>query len=131
MPRLNPGNRTKQWHETHARVKVAVIDLLSRNYGSVAPTIKEVAKELGMGISSVSEHLKELKFDPEPSPLRVLTPEVILNLYNLTKVSAPAVKLWMQIMEGWSEPNTLDVNIRQLPPILFQDYEITETKVNE
>lgn len=68
------------------------------------PTISEVAKEVNLSTKTIKLHIKELKFDPIESPLRVLTPDVIASIYNSArKGSSQSQKLWMQLMEGWSE----------------------------
>ena len=45
-----------------------------------------------------------MKFDPPKDLMRTLTPDVIMSIYrSARKGGSASQKLWMQIMESWSE----------------------------
>ena len=67
------------------------------------PTERKIAEITSLHINTVHKHLNNLSFNPLESPAKLLTSEVVNNLYSLTKTSPQACKLWFQIMESWSE----------------------------
>lgn len=86
------------------------------------PTILEVSKCVNLSRKTIRLHVKELKFEPSESPLRTLTPDVLASIYSSArKGSAQSQKLWMQIMEGWSEKT--DVNLSGGVKIIQDDIE--------
>jgi DNA-binding transcriptional MocR family regulator len=78
-----------------------------------APTIDEVCDATGLSVNTVKKHLKELQFDAPDNPFRILTPEVITAIYETAtsgdKGAVQAQKLWMQLIEGWSEKVQQDI----------------------
>ena len=72
------------------------------------PTINEVSKEVNLCPTTLKKHVDTLKFEPLKNPLRSLTPDVLVSIYNSArKGSSSSQKLWMQIMEGWTERHEL------------------------
>lgn len=71
------------------------------------PTTAELATATGLTEETVRQHLKKLKFRPSKSSIRVLTDSVLLGLANRAMKGDPAAaKLYMQLLEGWSERDT-------------------------
>ena len=77
------------------------------------PTIREIALKLKVSKTTIEKHIKELEFEPMTSPLRALTPDVLLNIYKLTKTQSASQKLWLQVMEGWKEVKELDLGFKK------------------
>jgi hypothetical protein len=72
-----------------------------------APTVEEIANEVNLSARAITEHYKNLSFEPSSSYLRALTPEVILSIaQSARKGSSASQKLWLQFMEGWGETAT-------------------------
>lgn len=68
------------------------------------PTTQEVSERAKLSVSTIDKHIAELKFEPVKNPLRTLTPDVIVSIYNSArKGNSASQKLWFQLMEGWSE----------------------------
>ena len=68
------------------------------------PTYQEVADDCRLSRNTVDKHIKSLKFDGLKHPLRILTDDVILAIAATARAgSSASQKLWMQIMEGWTE----------------------------
>ena len=96
------------WLRNQAIIQNAYIELIQRLHR--CPTNLEVSEKVNLSIHTIKNHVKELKFEPLQSPLRSLTPDVIISIYNSARKGLSASqKLWMQIMEGWSE--NMNVNI--------------------
>lgn len=89
-------------------IKDYVVRKLKSNKDLHKITYKEIAEATGLSETTVRMHYKKIEFKPLESPLRELTPYVILNIYNNSKRSAASQKLWMQIMEGWNEEYTIN-----------------------
>ena len=117
----------------HKVIKEAFLKLLKDK--AKAPTIKELAEVTGLSYQAVKAHIKTLKFDTEDSPYRVLSAEVFEAIYKraigyeeddlhfssykgdvtatpykkkiIPEVSAQ--KLWVQLVEGWSEKTSTDI----------------------
>lgn len=81
----------------------AVLKYITDKKGLSFPTQQEIADLTGLGLRTVSRYYKELQFSPMVAPQRALTPLVLNNLFAQTRKSPQAVKLWLQVMEGWSE----------------------------
>jgi predicted transcriptional regulator len=90
------------WDRNQALLQKAYVDLIKRL--KRCPTQTEVANEVNLSLKTVKLHVKEMKFKPLDSPMRVLTPDVLAFIYNSAKKgSAQSQKLWVQLLEGWSE----------------------------
>ena len=92
------------------KVRAAIWEIVREN--KRAPTNTEIQKKTGFSLTTIKKHLKEINFQPNQSPLRALTPDVIMSIAkSAMKGSAASQKLWLQVMEGWSE--TINANIEQ------------------
>jgi hypothetical protein len=115
--------RRRQWQEIHANVILAYTALIERFEGKRPPTTKEVADFCDLAVGTVKAHLAEISFKPLEHPLRILTDSVIMNIFESTRNNAASQKLWMQLMEGFSETNTMDLKIKEIPPIAFVPFQ--------
>jgi len=101
--------RNVTWENNQALLQKAYVDLIQRL--KRCPTRMEVAKEVNLSVKTVKLHIKEMKFEPLDNPMRVLTPDVLASIYSSArKGSAQSQKLWMQIMEGWTEKQEMNVS---------------------
>jgi hypothetical protein len=96
------------WLRNQAIIQETYVNLIQQL--KRCPTVLEVSKQTDLSISAIRNHVKEMKFEPQQSPLRSLTPDVYISIYNsCRKGSSQSQKLWMQIMEGWKEGTSLDI----------------------
>lgn len=84
-------------------IRQAVYSYVTDNKGRKAPTIDIIAEITGLSVRTVADYFKELDFKAMQTPMRALTPLVLNNIYNLSNKSVAAQKLWLQVVEGWSE----------------------------
>ena len=112
-------NRT--YRSNHALINEAYIKLASEL--KRCPTISEIGDEVDLSALTIEKHVKELKFNPMESPLRYLTNDVLLSIYNSARKGRSASqKLWLQVMEGWAEKSEInlggdvEINIMPLKP---------------
>lgn len=90
----------------------AVINYLTDSKGRKVPSYREIAEITGLHFNTVLNHYKNLKFEPQKAPQRALTPLVINNLFILSGKNSAASKLWFQIMEGWTEEQKLNIDMK-------------------
>lgn len=94
--------RTAKWEQTNALIRDFILKYLKDN--KKMPTQKEIADGIGVGLRTVERHYEDVDFEFIKSPFRALTQEVLAGLFAASRRgSAPAVKLWFQIIEGWKE----------------------------
>lgn len=130
------------------KIKDALLELFAQT-GSY--TQKAIAEKTGLSERTIQRHMKGLKFVPQDSVLKVLTPEILMRLYQratgysheAVKIFMPsgsrksvkvkytqhyppdtaAIKLWMQVVEGWSEKiqqeHSGEVAATNQPPVLL------------
>ena len=102
------------WQNNQALIQTAylkLIKILKR-----CPTVLEVSKEVNISIEAINRHIKEMKFKTLESPLRALTPDVLVAIYNSArKGSSASQKLWVQLMEGWREGIDIKGDIKTTP----------------
>lgn len=108
----------KIWKTNHAIIKECVLRVIEESKGTVIPTVSMVAKLVNMSEPTVKKHLRNLKFEPSHHPLRVLTDEVLYNIYLNSKTSSRAAELWLKVMEGWSD--TFNLKIQEIPLIVMK-----------
>lgn len=61
-----------------------------------------------MSINTLNKHVSKLKFEPLKDLMRTMTPDVVAAIAESAKKgSSASQKLWMQIMEGWTERNEI------------------------
>jgi hypothetical protein len=124
------SGKHKLWDVNNAIIKDCIMRILKKSNGEIVPTNIMVAKETGLTVTTVRKHFSAMKFEPVNHPLRVLTDEVILNIYKLSKTNSQSQKLWLQVMEGWNE--SVDLRVLEVPPIIVKraTNESTEKKDN-
>ena len=96
-------------------VRDAIIKLLQKGVAAgkrKRPTYKEIAEETGLHVNTVYKHCKGAEFKAIDTKYRVLTDDVILNMFIMTKKSAHAIKLWFQIIENWVEKKNISANLK-------------------
>lgn len=84
-------------------VKQAVYDYITEHKGKKAPTYEVIAERTGLSYNTVLRYFKELDFKAMVTPMRALTPLVLNNIFAASHKSVAAQKLWLQVVEGWSE----------------------------
>lgn len=105
--------RNITWNKNQELIQQAYIKLIMEL--KRCPTIREVSEDIDLSILTIKKHIKELKFEPAESPLRSLTPDVLASIYNSSiKGNAASQRLWMMIMEGWTEKTSLDITGRKI-----------------
>lgn len=117
--------RSIVWERNHVLIMEAFVNLININ-GGRCPTIEEVQKHLGdLSIRVIGEHLQTMKFELTDHPARILTDKVILALFNSCVIdrSPAAIKLWMQLFEGFSEKSEHNINLKEIPAITFTPVE--------
>lgn len=102
-----------------------VVKYILENKGKKVPTQYEIAKQTKLHRNTVATHYKNLKFEPLNSVQRSFTPLVLNNLLALTKKSPTAIKLWLQVMEGWTEEQILNIKTPAFFGVVPKSEEIT------
>ena len=105
--KLSESCKNITWEINHQIIRDAYVTLIASLERK--PTYKEVSEDCGLSINTIKKHIDELKFNPVKSPLRILTEDVIMSIANSAMDgSHGSQKLWMQILEGWSERTVLE-----------------------
>jgi len=95
------------WARNQAVIQQAYIELIRSL--KRCPTVLEVSQKVNLSINAIDRHIKQMKFQPLQSPMRSLTPDVLASIYNSArKGQSASQKLWLQVMEGWSETQVLE-----------------------
>lgn len=103
-----PHKKRVDWEANQSVIRDAFMKLLKK-YNRM-PSSYEIAKQTGLSASSVQTHFKDMKFEPLNHQARALTNDVVLSIArSAQKGNSQAQKLWMQIMEGWSETTNQNV----------------------
>ena len=106
MKKLTESCKNITWEVNQAIIQDAYIKLIMSL--KRCPTLKQVSDEVKLSITTLKKHVDRLEFKPLKNPLRSLTPDVLVSIYNSAlKGSSASQKLWMQIMEGWAERQEL------------------------
>lgn len=116
--------RSAVWERNHALIMDTFIDLV--NQSGKYPTQIEVQKAIGtISLRVIGEHMSSLRFEPTDHPYRILTDDVIIAIWKSATIdrNPQAMKLWMQLMEGWTEKTEHNVNVREIPAIVFSPVE--------
>ena len=94
------------WHVNQAIIQNAYIKLIKQLQR--CPTMLEISEHVNLSIKTLEKHVKDLKFEPTKELMRTLTPDVVMAIAESAKKgSSSSQKLWMQIMEGWTERHEL------------------------
>lgn len=102
---LNRQERKKEVYgvDTLRKKKVyfAMMEYMKR-YRRV-PDVEEIASIVDMPASAVQNILSKMQFTRIAHPLRVLTNDVLMSIYqSARRGTVEAQKLWMQLFEGYS-----------------------------
>ena len=98
----------KDWLFNHNLIKDSFLKIVKDK--KRAPTIPELSKETNMSENAIFKHLQKISFEKTNSIFRVLTPEVLLSVFkSAQKGSSSSQKLWLQVVEGWSEKANIDL----------------------
>lgn len=109
----------------HARVRDAYLRLLQQNKGR-KPTTRELALECGLNPSTIKDHVKDLDLaNTVDKTFRILTDDVVLSIYrSAMRGSAASQRLWMQVIENWSERTETrhsgEIQVSNEPPVILQ-----------
>lgn len=104
---LPNSNKNITWDLNHQIIRDAYVNLIANLERK--PTYKEVSEECNLSIKTIKKHIDMLKFNPSKHPLRILTEDVIMSIANsATGGSHGSQKLWMQLLEGWSEKTIIE-----------------------
>ncbi len=102
MKELAKSCKNITWQVNQALIQNAYIKLIEDL--ERCPTLYEISQEVNLSINTLKKHVDELKFEPLKDLMRTLTPDVVMAIANSArKGSSASQKLWMQIMEGWTE----------------------------
>lgn len=73
-----------------------------------APTYSDLAEKTGLSYKTIERRYKEIEFKAIDSYFRLLTPDIIVAIAEAAKKgSSASQKLWMQVVEGWSETHQI------------------------
>jgi hypothetical protein len=104
-----PSDERIDWARNQALIQQTYIDLIKEL--KRCPTSYEVSQRVKISVTTIKKHVRQMKFEPQESPLRVLSPDVLISVYNSArKGTSASQKLWFQIMEGWVE--STEVNLK-------------------
>ena len=111
---MSESGKNITWELNHSIIRDSYVKLIGKLKRK--PTIDEVANDCNLSHNTIDKHIKSLKFNPLKHPLRMLTDDVLISIVNSCKKGKSASqKLWMQLIEGWSErqimEHTGEVNI--------------------
>ncbi|RJP68405.1 MAG: hypothetical protein C4539_08945 [Ignavibacteriales bacterium] len=94
--------RNITWLKNQALLQETYVRLISKL--KCCPTVKQISEETNLSIKTIKLHIKDLKFQPSANPLRVLTGNVLAAIYtSACEGSAQSQRLWVSLLEGWSE----------------------------
>lgn len=121
------GSKNITWQRNQALIQEIYIELVKEL--KRCPTILEVSEGVNLSIDTINKHVKELKFEPLESPLRSLTPDVLMSIVkSARRGSSASQKLWLQVMEGWSEKTDITQNITFKKPLIIDWTDNTNTQ---
>ena len=109
-------------------IRLAYLEILKEKKGK-RPTVTELSEKTGLHSSTIKNHLKSLSFSDLTEELqmwRLLTDDVVISIYKAAtqKLNPAAMKLWMQVVEGWNEKTEHKVDakieIENKPPVIVK-----------
>jgi len=104
----NDKKQRIDWFNNQALIQSAYVNLIIKL--KRCPTVLEISEEVNLSITTINAHIAKMKFEPLQSPMRSLTPDVIASIYTAArKGQSASQKLWMQLMEGWSESTNMNI----------------------
>jgi hypothetical protein len=94
------------WEDNQETIREAYVSILKRKRGG-RPKSSEISKETGLSRATILRHMKTLDVSclaPESNSFKILTDDVMISIFrSAMKGSAASQKLWLQVVEGWSE----------------------------
>lgn len=107
---LNKSCKNIAWQRNQALIQEIYIELVKEL--KRCPTILEVSEGVNLSVNTINKHIKKLKFEPLKSPLRSLTPDVLMSIVkSARRGSSASQKLWLQVMEGWAEKTEVKMKL--------------------
>ena len=104
---LQDKKKNITWELNHSIIRDSYVNLIQSLKRK--PTYKEVSEKCGLSEMTIKKHIKTLKFVPLKHPLRILTDDVIISIVSSSKNgSSSSQKLYMQLLEGWSEKTIIE-----------------------
>lgn len=105
--KLSKNKNRSDWEDNHEIIREAYVSILKRKRGG-RPKSSEIVKETGLSRATVLRHLQTLDVSlflkPECNSFKILSDDVILSIFrSAIKGNVAAQKLWLQVIEGWSE----------------------------
>lgn len=125
-------DHTFQWNSTHQAIEKAMIDHLREH--KTFPSYMDISKKTGYSKRCIIRHMKEMNIQNMMPTYQVMSPAVMSGLFAKARSgSAPASKLWFQMVEGFIEKYNADHNIKGNPFANFTDEELEaeEKKLDE
>jgi len=98
--------KRSDWEFNQVTIQDAFVKLLKKKKRK--PTAAELSEHTGLSVSTIDRHVKQMKFEMQSDTWRTLTPTVIHAIHKgAVRGGVFAQKLWLQVVEGWSE----DINL--------------------
>lgn len=91
------------------KIRNAVVDFIETNQVAKI-NHSAIAEKTGISRKNVENILSKMKFNSSDSPMKSLSPQVLTHLYEMTKKSVAACKLWFEIMENFAETQNVNIN---------------------
>lgn len=119
--KLSKNKVRSDWEDNQETIREAYVSILKRKRGG-RPKSSELAKETALSRATILRHMKTLDVScltPEGNTFKILTDDVILSIFrSAMKGSAASQKLWLQVVEGWSEKQVTEHSgrIETTPP---------------
>ncbi|HYX08431.1 MAG TPA: hypothetical protein VE912_17000 [Bacteroidales bacterium] len=108
----NKTSKRKDFEFNNVLVRNAFLEIF--NETGRKPKLVELADKTGLHFETIRSHVNELQFTPQSDTMRVLTPDVIASLARqCIGGDVRAIKLWMQILEGWKESSEIDLGFKK------------------
>jgi hypothetical protein len=100
-------DHTFQWNSTHQAIEKAMIDHLRDT--KTFPSYMDISKKTGFSKRCIIRHMKEMNIQNMMPTYKVMSPAVMSGLFAKARSgSAPASKLWFQMVEGFAEKISTD-----------------------
>jgi len=131
--------RRQDFEQNADRIRDAVISHMKEH--KKPASMSDISKKLGLSYKTVWRHMKQIKFNSEAHPLRALSSDILVSIYNASLKGNPSSqKLWFQLMEGWSEKTNFEITTdgKALPRELdlsklttedLEDYQRIQSKI--
>jgi hypothetical protein len=116
--------RNTAWEGNQDLIERAFIEIF--NQGGRRPRYSEIAEKTGLSLPTIKRHMNGVRIAEATNPLKIFAPEILLNLTDQALGgSIPAIKLWLQVVCGWS-PNTTEPETSRIDFRMVSVQEISE-----